>query len=268
VVFGQALREQLSIKGEKKMTERRSVWSRIGGFLWGLVKLILALAVIVALAVGIYYIGLYAYYGILAPINSNTNVLNLLQRDLEEARQEFDQELQARDKQIAQLEKQLGQLAIEQEEVKTLEETVADQIQRLAALGDTLAMADAGLTELEARLADLAREMDALAMEVATPKAEMARLRIRTLLLQASSHALKARIWLMQNNAGLAKEELRLIEPTLESIEQMGGKEIQEVAEDLRTRLDATLEAIDENPFLASEELDILWHEINEALGF
>ncbi|MFQ6057941.1 MAG: hypothetical protein ACE5MB_03545 [Anaerolineae bacterium] len=257
------------------MAERRSVWSRIWGFFWGLIKLILALAVIAALGVGIYYGGLYAYYGILSPINSNTNAINVLQGDLETAQRDFGRELQVRDERIAHLAEQIAQLAAQQEAIKALEEKLASQDQQVVALQEALAAhqealaaADKGLTGLETKLAGIEKAMDRLAAQAAAPEAEITRLKVQALLLQASSQALKARMRLMQNNAGLAKEELGLMEPTLEAMARLGDEETRGTVEGLRARLEATLAAIDENPFVASEELDILWHEINATIGF
>jgi len=80
---------------------KRSPLARVLGFFWALIKLILVLAIIAALGVGIYWGGYYAYWGIVSPIASNTNAINLLQDDLEAARTELSQELAAQNERIA-----------------------------------------------------------------------------------------------------------------------------------------------------------------------
>lgn len=300
--------------------QKRSPLARILGFFWALIKFILVLAIIVALGVGIYWGGYYAYWGIVSPIASNTKAINLLQDDLEAARSELDRELTAQDEKITQLSTQMAnyeeqiaglehelaagaariaeleeslvdrdqRIADLEEKLSSQSERVADHEERITGLKDELDAKAARITELEEslvdrdqRIADLERGLSSqnegvaelgarlaeLEAEVTTPEEEIARLNVQALLLKASQEAIKARIRLIQNNPGAAKEELGLVGASLSTAFELGDEEAKAAISELQDRLADVMRDIDEKPFAVAEELEILWRGIDALIG-
>ncbi len=311
--------------------QKKSASARVLGFFWALIKLVLVLAIIAALGVGVYWAGYYAYQGIISPIASNTNAINLLQDDLEAGRSELIQELADQSEQIAQLSAQMAdaqermaemeetlaardarmaeferelaagdarlkealadrdqQTADLQSELSAQSERVASHEEQLAGLKDALDAGAARIADLEEalvdrdqRIADLVAELSAqgetianldanlaeLQAEVARPEEEITRLKFQDLLLKASQEAIKARIRLIQNNPGAAKEELRLVEASLRAAFELGDEEARAAVSDLQDRLAEVMRHIDENAFAATEELEILWRGIDVLIG-
>jgi len=311
----------LPIKGgavtEKK---KRSPLARILGFFWALIKFILVLAIIAALGVGIYLGGYYAYWGIVSPIASNTNAINLLQDDLETVRSELGQELAAQNEKIAQLSTQLAdyeeriaglkdeltagdariaelekalvdggqRIADLESELTSQDERVADyeegmmglkdemdaQATRIAGLEESLADRDQRIADLEKGVssqnegvAELGARLTELKAEAVAPEEEIARLNVQALLLKASQEAIKASIRLIQNNPGAAKEELGLVGASLSTAFELGDEEAKAAISELQDRLADVMRDIDENPFAATEELEILWRSIDALIG-
>ncbi len=300
--------------------QKRSPLARILGFFWALIKFILVLAIIVALGVGIYWGGYYAYWGIVSPIASNTNAINLLQDDLETVRSELSRELAAQNEKTAQLSTQVAdyeeritglkdeltagvariaeleealvdgdqrmadlesELSSQNERVAGYEEGIAGlkddldaKAARIAKLEETLVDRDRRIADLETGLSsqsDRAAGLDARLVELETkagvPAEEIAGFKVQVLLLKASQEAIKARIRLIQNNPGAAKEELGLVGASLSAAFELGDEEAKAAISELQDRLADVMRDIDENPFAAAEELEILWRGIDALIG-
>ena len=311
--------------------QKRSALARVLGFFWALIKFVLVLAIIAGLGVGIYWGGYYAYWGIVSPITSNTNAINLLQDDLEAARSELGQELAARNEKIAQLsiqmadseermaglEKELAardarmaefevelaardarleealldrdqQIADLRSELSSQSERMANSEERLTGLKDELDAGAAQMAKLEEslidrdqqiadldtefnsqseRMADLNASLADLEAEVAKPEEEIARLKLQALLLKASQEAIKAHVHLLENNAGTAQEELGLVKASLEAAFELGDEEAQAAISQLQERLADVVRDIEESPFTAAEELEVLWLGIDALIG-
>ena len=320
---------------------KKSPLARVLGFFWTLIKFILVLAVIAALGIGIYWGGYYAYWGIVSPIASNTKAINLLQDDLDAARNELGRELTAQNEKDAQLSTQMAdygeriasleeevvakatRIAELEKELSSQSERAADDEERITVLEDELGAKAARIAELEKnlssqservagyaeRLTGLKDELDARATQIAglevslidgdqriadlekglssqnegvaelaarlaeleaeavAPEEEIAWLKVQSLLLKASQEAIKARIRLIQNNPGAAKEELELVEASLMAAFELGDDEARAAISNLQDRLADVMRDITENPFAASEGLEILWRGIDALIG-
>jgi chromosome segregation ATPase len=164
--------------------QKKSALARVLGFFWALIKLILVLAVIAALGVGIYWGGYYAYWGIVSPIASNTNAINLLQDDLGVIRDELGQELAAQlaaqNQKIAQLS---TQMADSEERMAGLEEKLVARDARMAEFEEELAARDARLKEAlvdrDQRIVDLQSELSTQSKRVASYEEQLAGLKDR-----------------------------------------------------------------------------------------
>ena len=142
----------------------------------------------------------------------------------------------------------------------TIRLNIFDGDQRIADLEKGLSSQSEGVAELGARLAEL--EAEAVA-----PEEEIARLNVQDLLLKASQEAIKARIRLIQNNPGAAKEELGLVGASLSAAFELGDEEAKAAISELQDRLADVMGDITENPFAATEELEILWRGIDALIG-
>lgn len=321
-------------------TTSPSVAARTAGCLWRLIKLFIAIVVGILLGVLLYYGGLYAYWGILAPINSNHNAINALDGDLRRTREVWEAELRVRDERIRLLSEQLQQrsqttdaleerlvaqlrdqgealrrqAASEQEALRTqiasfedqrqaLIEAVGNQDQRVAVLEESLQAQQEALQAQKEQIAqivtaqgtletaiaetaeklggdiaalqeDFGAEMSGLETDLGTlqgqiggPEAELAQLRERTLLLKAAAQVLRVRIRLVQNNPGGAKGDLTQLDGTLAVIGDLPGVEADAIA-DLRDQVAQLQTALDENPFVVAEQLDVLWLAITDLITF
>ena len=145
-------------------------------------------------------------------------------------------------------------------QIAGLEESLVDRDQRIADLEKGLSSQNEGMAELGARLAELKAEAVA-------PEEEIARLNVQALLLKASQEAIKASIRLVQNNPGAAKEELGLVEASLRAAFELRDEEARAAISELQDRLADVMRDIDENPFAATEELEILWRSMDALIG-
>jgi len=238
------------------MTEERSpsILRRILGIIWWLIKLIIILAVIAALGVAAYV----AYTGLVAPIASNTAAINALRADLEATQDQINAQLRALQENIAQFEVPLrdqGSRLLE------LEAAGQDQSADLRSLRESLDAQAEAIARLEAAIEELQQEVPAT-------RADLSRLKLNALLLKASGQVLRARVRLMENNPGDARRELEVARATLNQASEVGGEAAQETIAPILERLDRAYQSIEDNPFNAPGEVELLWRAINEAIGF
>ncbi len=238
------------------MTEERSpsILRRILGGIWWLIKLIIVLAVIAALVVAAYV----AYTGLVAPIASNTAAINALRADLDTSQDQINAQLRALQENIVQLEVPLRDQGSRLAELEVTEQDRGAALQSLRELLDAQVEA---MTRLESAIEELQQEVPAT-------RSDLTRLKLNALLLKAAGQVLRARVRLMENNPGDAQRELELARATLEQMGELGGEAAQETVALILERLDRAYQSIEDNPFNAPGEVELLWRAINDAIGF
>ena len=230
-------------------------------FLRGLLRLLL-FAVIVAIITGAIFLAMpYAYRYLLLPVQNNRLVIDHVQRTQTQLQKDVIQQTADQQQRLAQLE---AALAAEREIRSELESRLADQAESVTAQ----ATAQAGLLEnmtqqsqslagLAATLRTLDESVTGMEQVLSAPDSEFSRLRQQTLLLQMGQTLFIARLHLVENNAGQAQAVLGEAGQTLNQLAEMAGPQAEAVTE-LQTQLERAKTAIEERPFTALQELDIL----------
>ena len=135
----------------------------------------------------------------------------------------------------------------------------AELEKRLESQGQTLATLEQSVDALDAFVSDLDKTVAKVEQAVTTPEAEVVNLQQQALLLQASQATLKARLHLIENNPGQAQQSLERVDSALGRLEPLIPPEKEENLAEIQTQLQTTMTAIEEQPFIATQELEILW---------
>ncbi len=248
-----------------------TAWQSFGRFLLGLTRLIL-FALVVALVIGAIYLSApYAYRYILLPVQNNRAVIEHLRRTQAQLRDDLNKQLAAQQERIAQLE---TALAAEREIRSELENKLAQQAEAMSALveieanfqvqGQTIAALEESMDALDLFLDDLESTVARVEQDITVPDSRVAGLQTQTLVLQMNQAILKARLHLVENNAGQAQLALEQVEQALEQLKSLDSPAKGEELAKIQTQLEAVATAIEEQPFIAIQELEILWQLLQE----
>jgi hypothetical protein len=171
----------------------------------------------------------------------------------------------------------LGSLAEMEAQAATQEAALSESQVRAEALESELEQVQQELSDLggwrdrvilqETAVAELAAQLEALQTEIAPGGSPLDRLERRMALTQASLHVMRARLWLIENNAGLAAEEVEAARLVL--IQLAEGAPAEEVGplQDVVERLRLTLEDLQLRPLVAADDLEIAWKLLTQLLA-
>jgi len=253
------------------MTEEKSP-SGFRRFMRGFFRLALFGLIVALIIVVIYYAVPIAYKYMALPVQNDRVAIDRLQR----VETQMQQDMASQQEKIANLE---SSLVTERETRSQMElqlaqqaETIAAQATAIAQLGtdaDVQAMVVGDQSDLEARLNDQEERLTGLEDSIdkletvlhdlgETPTV-MTEMRQQGWVLQASQAILKARLHLGENNPGLAQDSLQVVGKALDELEPLILPEQSEALTAIREQLETVVTAIDEQPFVATQELEILW---------
>jgi chromosome segregation ATPase len=248
-------------------TQQPGCWSRLGQAIAVLLRLIFVVALAVLMGVGIYYGVPWVYWRLVIPVQDNAARVDMLQRDLENTRADWNTDLTEQGQRIFTLE---SDLAAQRERLAALEGDLGRMDELLTAQGETLSELQTALDSAEdttGRLGDdveaLYGELETLRAEMADPNRAIAAFERRLILLQAWGEILKARLHLLENNAGNARQALALAHANLEQVIALSPRPEAEALSAIQERLDAADTAIEERPFVALNELEIIWRDLD-----
>ncbi len=242
-----------------------------GRILWGLIRLILFVLAVATVTGAIYLAVPYVYRYTLLPAQNNRAVIEHLQRTQTQAQDDFNNQLAEQRRRIAQLE---ADLAAEREARSELENRLAEQAEMISAQaelavalqaqGQTLAALEQSVDALDLFLEDLDKSVAKVEQDLILPESRVADLQAQTLVLRLSQVILKTRLHLAENNAGQAQLALEQAGEALEQLQNLIPPARQEELAEIETQLDAVAGAIKEQPFIALQELEILWQLLQE----
>jgi chromosome segregation ATPase len=246
-------------------------WNRLGRasarFLTVLLRLIFVVVLAVLIGVGIYYSVPWIYWRFVVPVQDSAARVQILQRDLENTRADWNTDLTEQGQRISALE---SDLATQRERIAALEADMGRMDEILTAQEETLIELQStldGVEEATGQLGDdvevLYSELDTLRVEVAEPNRVAAAFERRLILLQAWGEILKARMHLLEDNAGNARQALALARANLERVIVLSPEPEAEALIAIQERLDAADTAIEERPFVAINELEIIWRDLD-----
>jgi septal ring factor EnvC (AmiA/AmiB activator) len=248
-------------------TQQPGCWSRLGRAIAVLLRLIFVVALAVLMGVGIYYGVPWVYWRLVIPVQDNAARVDMLQRDLENIRADWNTDLTEQGQRIFTLE---SDLAAQRERLAALEGDLGRMDELLTAQGETLSELQTALDSAEdttGRLGDdveaLYGELETLRAEMADPNRAIAAFERRLILLQAWGEILKARLHLLENNAGNARQALALARANLEQVIALSPEPEAEALSVIQERLDAADMTIEERPFVALNELEIVWRDLD-----
>jgi uncharacterized coiled-coil protein SlyX len=234
------------------------------------VRLLLGLALAGLLGVGLGvlgYVGIpWLYRGFSDPVLIQATRIAAQQTEIVELRAGLDRVSAAEGERLADLEAQVGAqssaLAEQQEQLEGLTSEL-DRLQRQA--GELSGSRDR-LARQEAAIAGLSEDVQALQALIETGGTPLERLERRLALMQAAVHLMRARLWLIENNAGLAAEEIEAARTALAQVAQTAPAEEAGLLQDLLERLRLTLEDLQIRPLIAADDLEIAWQLLAQLL--
>ncbi len=248
-------------------TQQPGCWSRLGRAIAVLLRLIFVVVLAILIGVGIYYGVPWVYWRLVIPVQDSAARIEMLQRDLENTRADWNTDLTEQGQRISALE---SDLATQKERIATLEADIERMDEIMTAQGETLNVLQTaldGAEETTGQLGDdveaLYGELDTLRVEIADPNRVVAAFERRLILLQAWGEILKARLHLLEDNAGNARQALALARANLERVILLSPEPEAEALIAIRERLDAADTAIEERPFVAINELEIIWRDLD-----
>jgi chromosome segregation ATPase len=248
-------------------TQQPGCWSRLGRAIAVLLRFIFVVVLAVLIGVGIYYGVPWVYWRLVIPVQDNAARVEMLQRDLENTRADWNTDLTEQGQRISILE---NDLAAQRERLAALEGDLGRMDELLTVQGETLSELQTALDSAEdttGRLRDdveaLYGELDTLRAEMADPNRAMSAFERRLILLQAWGEILKARLHLLENNAGNARQALALARANLEQVIALSPEPEAEALSAIQERLDAADMTIEERPFVALNELEIVWRDLD-----
>lgn len=252
-------------------TQQPGFWNRLGRaiarFLAVLLRLVFVVILAILIGVGVYYGVPWVYWRLVVPVQETAARVEMLQRDLENTRADWNTNLTEQGQRLSALE---GDLAAQKERIAALEADTNRMDEVLAAQGETLSElqtasdnTEKATGQLGSEVEALYGELDTLRVEMADPNRVAAAFERRLILLQAWGEILKARLHLLEDNAGNARQTLALARANLERVITLSPEPEAEALIAIRERLDAANMAIEERPFVAINELEIVWRELD-----
>lgn len=199
----------------------------------------------------------------LRPVQANTEAISTLEArisGLESAQSQASlEQLDVQSAMTTRLAEAEGRLAEVESRLNEAESTLTDQTAQLA--------------ELQSALDDYVTQLDVLATQLATLQAEIpgaaeyTEYNRQLLLMRAWQQLMQVRLRMLENNAGLAQENLTQALDTLGQAYALSSPEQQTALDPILDRLDAVMRNLTQNPFAAVGDLEIAWHDLGRLIA-
>jgi len=239
--------------------------SGLAVFLRGVLRLILVLLLGFVLGIAIYYFGsMYFYWQVMQPSQENLARLEVLetrqaQSQTENRLSQFNQRLTELEKQSLENGETIAEMQSNVERLRQLSDEISSELGRLDEL-------EAYLDDVEKQISNHQAEFSSLQRTLTAENAPLAELRREVYILKAMELLSRSRLFMAQNNFGLAREDIRAARQVLLTMQSEMPAEKQAVSSAWIQRLDMALNNLPQSPVLASDDLDIAWRML--AKGF
>jgi hypothetical protein len=229
----------------------------------------LTLAALLGIGLGVLgYVGIPRLYrGFTDPVLINATRVAQQQAELQELRATLDQADAQGLGGLAEMEAQAATQAAALSETQLRAEALESELEQVQQeLSDLGGWRDRVILQ-ETAVAELAAQLETLQTEIAPGGGPLDRLEQSTILTQASLHVMRARLWLIENNSGLAAEEVEAARALLVQLAE--GTPTDETGElqDVVERLRLTLEDLQLRPLVAADDLEIAWKLLTQLLA-
>jgi chromosome segregation ATPase len=264
-----------------------STGSRIGQAIVSLVRvlvrLLLVIILAVALGVGIYW-GIPALYRrYVQPVERNLSSLNDAQARQQEASHQLEQRLDSLQERLEDLELQndthkqtLDELGsrlggLEAEAQSGEEEEIASRLDdvdaALQAMGADLEQAQKDLAGVNEAMAQNDLELQDLAAQAEMGATPLQELRNELQVVKAMEHLTRSRLFLVENNLGLAEQDVGAARFLLVGLQGEVPEEQVETLEAVISWLDSALDNLPARPILAAQDIEAAWQLLRFGLA-
>ncbi len=247
------MEEQGQVYVEKLERNERSLGERIFGFF---LRLIFVILIGVGIGVGAYY-GIPALYrDFIQPIQTNTQRISALEEnlasvqvDIREKQSFFSKGIADVEGEVASQREELSAINAQGEGLKTSVDEIQSELERIQSLSERI-------QALEGDLEDLGERLNTLETAVEEDNPPIEEIRRQIQLIRVMELVTRARMWLIQDNFGEAKDDLAVAKEALEILEANQG---DETLAPIIERLDQILFEISLSPVIAADDLEIVW---------
>jgi uncharacterized phage infection (PIP) family protein YhgE len=229
----------------------------------------LALAALLGIGLGVLgYLGLpWLYRGLTDPMLINATRIADQQNEIVDLRATLDQVSAGEAERLAAIESQAAAQAAALAELQQQAETLASELDQVQQQASDLSGSRQQLAAHEVAIADLTEQLQALQTLILTGGGPVDRLERRTTMTQVSLHVMRARLWLIENNAGLAAEEVEAARTALARVAAVAPAEEVAPLQAVLDRLTLTQEDLQFRPLIAADDLEIAWQLLAQVLG-
>ncbi len=257
-------------------------------FLRALVRVLLILLLVALLGAIVYFGVPVLYHRYVQPVERDLARLNDFQARQEQDDLQFNRRLDELQERLTEIELQNDTQKQDLDELQTRLEDMESERQFGTQAGESAqATAIARLDEMETYLAELSTDLEQMQAEITALSQALAKnsaqiqelssrtdsgaapleaLRIDLQLVKAMEHLTRSRLFLAQNNLGLAEQDVRDARQLLTNLQgQVPAFQIDALAR-IIARLDAALSSLPSRPFLAAEDLEVAWQLLQGGL--
>ncbi len=227
-------------------------------FVRALATLVFVLLLLAGIVAAGYYGIPYLYRTYVQPLEETQGKVQALEQGVTQQLEQLNAQVQqlTEDNALlhAQLDEALGRLDAQAAQIEALQQALDEHTQALAVLQEQAAALSDGLDAAQARLDQVEQT---LADDAPWRRVE------RTLqVLQIMEHLTRARVYLIQSNFGLARDEVVRAHALVADLALADPAAWEEIL----SRLQAALNELPDRPVVAAEDLEIAWRLLNATL--
>ncbi len=230
--------------------------SAIGRFFGILLRLLVVTLLGIVIAAVVYFGAPRAYRGLVEPAQINTSRIDVLEDELGFARDDTSSLRDQTGERLAELEAALAEQA---ESLATAETQLEQALLASIEQSDAVQSLRRQIRTLENGLDDVSSQLDDALIDIGQPEDELQQ---DLLINRAMLHLVRARLALLENNAGLAQGEAVRAQALLDQADPEGQTER---IQDAIARIDLALEAMQSTPLVAGDDLEIAWKLLIEG---
>ena len=224
-----------------------------------IVRLFLVVLVGAALGAAAYFGAPALYRNYIEPVQTNSQRITELENAMKQDQSDSRSRAAEVGERFAEIEgrqaEQLESLSEMQAETERLQTMLKTQNEEISDLQSSMGRLDT----LEIGMQQTADAVEALETSLSGTDAPIQRLERQLQLVRAMELLTRARLWLVQDNFGLASEDIQAAIKAVESLAESAPEEEVEALQIIIERLNRALQALPYSPVTAADDLEIAW---------
>ncbi|HLE05436.1 MAG TPA: hypothetical protein VI729_12610 [Anaerolineales bacterium] len=241
---------------------RESYFGRVIRFLS---RLLLVVLLGVGVGAAAYFGAPAIYHNYIEPVQVNSQRIVVIEAEMAQGQADNDKRDADVGERLARIEggqaSQTEQMAELQAQVEELQAALEQQGGEVKDLQQLVKDVDA----LKGDLGNIAAEVEDLQGLLSGSEAPLQELDRRLQLIRVMELMTRARLWLIQNNLGLASEDAQAAVAAMESIMQTSPDTQEAALQPIVDRLNLVLQDLPASPVVAADDLEIAWDLILSA---